>query len=137
MQPDDGRVISNFIVQSLKNKDITIYGDGGQTRSFCYVDDLVEGIIKMMNSREDFVGPMNLGNPKEFSILDLAKKIIKLADSKSNIIYKPLPEDDPKRRKPNIELAKKELKWKPKVQLNEGLKKTINYFERLLREKKY
>jgi UDP-glucuronate decarboxylase len=136
MQPDDRRVISNFIVQALKNKDITIYGDGSQTRCFCYVDDLVDGIVKMMNSREDLVGPLNLGNPIEFTILDLAKKIIKLTDSKSNIIYKPLPEDDPKRRKPNIELAKKELKWKPKIQLDEGLKKTINYFERLLNNEK-
>ena len=136
MQPDDGRVISNFIVQALKNKDITIYGDGSQTRSFCYVDDLVDGIIKMMNSRENFVGPLNLGNPAEFAILELAKKIIKLTDSKSNIIYKPLSEDDPKRRKPNIELAKKELKWKPKIQLDDGLKKTINYFERLLNNEK-
>jgi len=132
MQPDDGRVISNFIVQALKNKDVTIYGDGNQTRSFCYVDDLVDGIIKMMNSREDFVGPVNLGNPTEFTILELAKKIIKLTNSKSKIIYKPFPEDDPRRRKPNIELAKKELKWKPQIQLDEGLKKTINYFERLL-----
>jgi len=132
MQPDDGRVISNFVVQSLKNKDITIYGDGGQTRSFCYVDDLVEGIIKMMNSREDFVGPVNLGNPKEFSILELAKKIIKLTNSKSKIIYKPLPEDDPKQRQPNIELANKELNWEPKIELDEGLKKTISYFEKIL-----
>ena len=136
MQPDDGRVISNFIVQALKNKDITIYGDGSQTRSFCYVDDLVEGIIKMMNSKEDFVGPVNLGNPTEFTILELAKKIIKLTNSKSKIIYKSLPEDDPRRRKPNIELAKKEINWEPEIQLNEGLKKTINYFERLLRETK-
>ena len=133
MQPDDGRVISNFIVQALKNKNITIYGDGSQTRSFCYVDDLVEGIIKMMNSREDFVGPVNLGNPNEFTILELAKKIIKLTDSKSKIIYKSLPEDDPKRRQPNIELAQKELKWEPKIQLDEGLKNTIDYFERLLK----
>ena len=132
MQPDDGRVISNFMVQALKNKDITIYGDGSQTRSFCYVDDLVAGIIKMMHSREDLVGPLNLGNPAEFTILELAKKIINLTDSKSKIIYKPLPEDDPKRRRPNIELAEKELKWEPKIQLDEGLKKTINYFERLL-----
>ena len=132
MQPDDGRVISNFIVQALKNNDITIYGDGSQTRSFCYVDDLVNVIIKMMNSREDFVGPVNLGNPREFTILNLAKKIIRLTDSKSKIIYKTLPEDDPKQRQPNIELAKKELKWEPKIQLDEGLKKTINYFERLL-----
>ncbi|MBA7558153.1 UDP-N-acetylglucosamine 4-epimerase [subsurface metagenome] len=136
MQPDDGRVISNFIVQSLNNKDITIYGDGGQTRSFCYVDDLVEGIIKMMNSREEFVGPVNLGNPTEFTILELAKKIIKLTDSKSKIVYKPLPEDDPKQRQPDIELAHKELKWEPKIQLEEGLKKTINYFERLLSNKR-
>lgn len=133
MQPDDGRVISNFIVQSLNNKDITIYGDGSQTRSFCYVDDLVEGIIKMMNSRDDFVGPVNLGNPTEYSILELAKKIIELTDSKSNIVYKPLPEDDPKQRQPNIELAHKELKWEPKIQLEEGLKKTISYFDRLLK----
>lgn len=133
MQPDDGRVISNFIVQALKNKDITIYGDGSQTRSFCYIDDLVEGIIKMMYSREDFVGPVNLGNPTEFTILNLAKKIIKLTDSKSNIIYNSLPEDDPKQRQPNIELAHKELKWEPNIQLEEGLKKTINYFERLLK----
>jgi len=136
MQPNDGRVISNFIVQALKNKDITIYGDGSQTRSFCYVDDLVDGIIKMMNSRENFVGPLNLGNPAEFTILELAKKIIKLTDSKSNIIYKPLPEDDPKRRNPNIDLANIELKWEPKIQLDEGLKKTINYFERLLNNEK-
>ena len=136
MQPDDGRVISNFIVQSLKNKDITIYGNGKQTRSFCYIDDLVEGIIKMMNSRKDFVGPVNLGNPKEFSILELAKKIIKLTNSKSKIIYKPLPEDDPKQRQPNIELANKELSWEPKIQLDEGLKRTINYFERLLNNEK-
>ena len=132
MQPDDGRVISNFIVQALKNKDITIYGDGSQTRSFCYVDDLVEGIIKMMGSRNDFVGPVNLGNPIEFTILNLAKKIIKLTDSKSKIIYKPLPEDDPKQRQPNIELANKELNWEPKIPFEEGIKKTINYFERLL-----
>lgn len=132
MQPDDGRVISNFIVQSLNNKGITIYGDGSQTRSFCYIDDLVEGIIKMMNSREDFVGPVNLGNPIEFTILNLAKKIIKLTNSKSNIIYNSLPEDDPKQRQPNIKLAKKELKWEPKIQIDEGLKKTIYYFERLL-----
>jgi len=132
MQPDDGRVISSFIVQALKDKDITIYGDGSQTRSFCYVDDLVEGIIRMMNNREDFVGPVNLGNPVEFTILELARKIIKLTDSKSNIVYSSLPKDDPKQRQPDIELAKKELKWEPKIQLDEGLKKTISYFERLL-----
>ena len=132
MQPDDGRVVSNFIVQALKNKDITIYGDGSQSRSFCYIDDLTGGTINMMNSREDFIGPVNLGNPYEYTILELAKKIIKLTNSKSKIIYKLLPEDDPKQRQPNIELAKKELKWEPKIQLNEGLKKTINYFEELL-----
>jgi len=132
MQPDDGRFISNFIVQALKNNDITIYGDGSQTRSFCYIDDLVEGITKMMNGREDFIGPVNLGNLNEFTILELAKRIIKLTNSKSKIIYKPLPEDDPKQRQPNIELAKKELGWAPKIQLDEGLKKTIYYFERLL-----
>ena len=134
MQPDDGRVISNFIVEALKNKDITIYGDGNQTRSFCYIDDLIEGIVKMMNGREDFIGPVNLGNPTEFTILNLAKKIIKLTNSKSKIIYKPLPEDDPKQRQPNIELANKELKWKPQTQLEEGLKKTISYFDRLLKD---
>lgn len=132
MQPDDGRVISNFIVQALKNKDITIYGNGSQTRSFCYIDDLVEGIIKMMNSREDFVGPVNLGNPKEFNILELAKKIIKLTDSKSKIIYKPLPEDDPRKRKPDISLAEKELNWRPSISLKEGLTYTIEYFDKLL-----
>ena len=133
MQPDDGRVISNFIVQTLKNKDITVYGDGSQTRSFCYVDDLVEGIIKMMNSSEDFVGPVNLGNPIELSILELAKRIIKLTNSKSKIIYKPLPEDDPKQRQPNIELAKRELGWEPQIPINQGLKKTISYFDKLLK----
>ena len=128
MQPDDGRVVSNFIVQALKNKNITIYGDGSQTRSFCYVDDLVDGIIKMMNSREEFTGPVNIGNPDEFTILELAKKIIELTDSKSQIIYKTLPEDDPKRRKPNIALAKQELGWEAKIKLEDGLVKTIEYF---------
>ena len=132
MRPDDGRVISNFIVQALKGEDITIYGDGSQTRSFCYVDDLVEGIIKMMNSRDEFTGPVNLGNPIEFSILDLATKIIKLTDSKSRIIYKPLPEDDPKQRQPDIHLVRKELRWSPKIELDEGLKKTISYFKEIL-----
>jgi len=132
MQPDDGRVISNFIVQSLKNKDITIYGDGKQTRSFCYIDDLIDGMIKMMDSSEKFIGPVNLGNPKEFSILELAKKIIKLTNSKSKIIYKPLPDNDPKQRQPNINLAKKELKWNPKIELDEGLRRTISYFEKIL-----
>jgi len=132
MQPDDGRVVSNFIVQSLKNKDITIYGDGKQTRSFCYIDDLIEGMIKMMDSNEKLVGPLNLGNPNELTILDLAKKIIKLTHSKSKIIYKTLPDNDPKQRQPNIDLARKELKWSPKIELDEGLKKTISYFEKIL-----
>ena len=132
MRPDDGRVISNFIVQALKGGDIAIYGDGSQTRSFCYVSDLVEGIVKMMNSRDEFTGPVNLGNPREFTILELAEKIINLTGSKSKIIYKPLPEDDPIQRQPNIELAHKELKWEPKIPFEEGIKKTIDYFERLL-----
>ena len=130
MQPDDGRVISNFIVQSLKNKDITIYGNGKQTRSFCYIDDLTDGIIKMMDSNEKFIGPVNLGNPNELSILDLAKKIIGFTNSKSNIIYQALPENDPKQRRPNINLAKKELNWTPRIELDEGLKKTISYFKK-------
>jgi UDP-glucuronate decarboxylase len=130
MRPDDGRVISNFIVQSLKGEDITVYGDGSQTRSFCYVDEMVEGIIKMMDSKEGFTGPVNIGNPREFTILKLAEKIISLTNSKSKIIYKPLPEDDPIQRQPNIDLAKKELGWEPKIQLDEGLEKTINYFNK-------
>jgi len=132
MQPDDGRVISNFIVQALKGEDITVYGDGSQTRSFCYVDEMVEGIIKMMDSRDKFNGPVNLGNPREFTILELAEKIISFTNLKSKIIYKPLPEDDPIQRKPNIDLAKKELNWEPKISFEEGIKKTIEYFERLL-----
>lgn len=131
MRPDDGRVISNFIVQALKGEDITVNGDGSQTRSFCYVDEIVEGIIKMMDSREKFNGPVNLGNPREFTILELAEKIINFTNSKSKIIYKPLPEDDPIQRQPNIGLAKKELNWEPKIPFEEGIKKTIDYFERL------
>jgi UDP-glucuronate decarboxylase len=132
MRLDDGRVISNFIVQALKREDITVYGDGSQSRSFCYVDDMVEGIVKMMNSRDEFTGPVNLGNPGEFTILELAKKLIQFTDSKSKIIYKLLPEDDPLQRQPDINLAKKELNWEPKVPFEEGIKKTIDYFERLL-----
>ena len=132
MNVNDGRVVSNFIVQALQGKDITVYGDGLQTRSFCYVDDLVEGMIRMMNSRDDFAGPVNLGNPGEFTMLELAEKVIALTGSKSKIIYKTLPQDDPVKRKPVIELAKKELGWEPKVMLKEGLKKTIRYFEREL-----
>jgi len=131
---NDGRVVSNFIVQALKGDDITIYGDGSQTRSFCYVDDLIDGIIKMMNSRDDFVGPVNLGNPYEFKIIDLAKMILNLTKSKSKLVFKPLPEDDPKQRKPVIELAKKELNWEPKVPLEQGLKLTIDYFKKILNE---
>ncbi|NLL62103.1 MAG: SDR family oxidoreductase [Candidatus Atribacteria bacterium] len=128
MKPDDGRVVSNFIIQALSNRDITIYGDGSQTRSFCYVDDMVDGIIKMMDSPDNFVGPVNLGNPNEFSILELAQIIIRLTNSNSKIVYKPLPEDDPIKRRPDISLAKRELQWEPTIQLEEGLKKTINWF---------
>ncbi|MCK4663089.1 MAG: SDR family oxidoreductase [Bacteroidales bacterium] len=132
MHPNDGRVVSNFIVQALQNKDITIYGDGSQTRSFQYVDDLVNGMIKMMNSENDFIGPVNIGNPNEFSILELAEKVIKFTNSKSKIIYLPLPEDDPTQRQPNIELAKNKLNWEPKIKLEEGLSKTIKYFKNTL-----
>ncbi len=134
MQPDDGRVVSNFVVQALKNKDITIYGDGSQSRSFCYVDDLVEGIIKMMNSRDDFIGPVNLGNPTGSSILGLAKKIIELTNSKSQLVFRELPEDDPRKRKPDISLAEKELNWMPSISLKEGLIYTIEYFDKLLKK---
>ena len=132
MNLNDGRVVSNFIVQALKGEDITIYGDGTQTRSFCYVDDLIDAMIKMMNSRDDFTGPVNLGNPTEFKIIELAEMILKLTNSKSKIVYKPLPEDDPMQRKPVIDLAKKELNWEPKIPLEEGLKATIQYFKELL-----
>lgn len=134
MHPNDGRVVSNFIIQALQNKDITVYGNGMQTRSFQYVDDLVEGMIRMMNSRLDFIGPVNIGNPGEFTILELAQKVIMLTNSKSKIINMPLPQDDPMQRQPNIELAKKELdNWEPKVKLDEGLVKTIQYFDNLLK----
>lgn len=128
MNANDGRVVSNFIVQALKGDDITIYGDGKQTRSFCYVDDLVEGMIRMMNSRDGFTGPVNLGNPGEFTMLELAEKVIKLTGSKSKIVHKPLPQDDPTQRKPVIALAEKELQWKPTINLQEGLRRTIEYF---------
>lgn len=134
MNPDDGRVVSNFIVQALKGKDITIFGAGTQTRSFQYVDDLVEGTIRMMNSRDGFVGPVNIGNPTEFTMLELAEKVIQLTNSNSKLVYLPLPQDDPLQRQPIIDLAKKELNgWEPKVQLEEGLVKTIGYFDSLLR----
>jgi len=132
MHPNDGRVVSNFIVQALKGVDITIYGDGNQTRSFCFVDDLIDGMIKMMDSNKGFAGPVNLGNPNEKTILELAELIVKLTKSKSRIINKELPEDDPVKRKPDISLAKKELKWKPKVELEDGLKEAIKYFKKML-----
>ena len=131
MHPNDGRVVSNFILQALKNEDITVFGDGKQTRSFCYVDDLIDGVIRMMNFPEDFTGPVNLGNPQEYSILELAEKIISLTQSKSKIVYKPLPQDDPLQRKPNIKLAMDKLKWKPHTQLEAGLEETIKYFRTL------
>jgi len=133
MDKNDGRVVSNFIVQALLGEDITIYGNGNQTRSFQYVDDLVEGLIRLMNTDDSFIGPLNIGNPDEFSMLSLAKKILKLTNSNSKIIYLPLPQDDPIQRQPNIELANKILKgWQPKINLEEGLQKTILYFQNLI-----
>ena len=134
MHPNDGRVVSNFIMQALKNRPITIYGKGDQTRSFCYVDDLIGGLISLMNSPDEFTGPVNLGNPGEFTILELAQKVISLTGSSSKIVYEPLPQDDPKQRKPDIALAKKALDWQPQTDLEEGLKKTISYFEQLIEE---
>ena len=134
MNPYDGRVVSNFIVQALKGEDITVYGDGSQTRSFCYVDDLVDGMCRMMDSRDGFTGPVNLGNPGEFTMLELAKKVIDLTGSSSRIVHRPLPLDDPTQRKPIIDLAKKELSWEPFVMLEDGLKRTIGYFEQVLRK---
>lgn len=134
MDENDGRVVSNFIMQALKNEPVTIYGDGSQTRSFCYVSDLVEGLVKMMNNQNDFVGPVNLGNPLEFTVLDFAKLIIKLTNSQSEIVFKPLPQDDPIQRKPDISLAKKELNWEPYVGIEEGLLKTIEYFSKKISE---
>ena len=136
MNPNDGRVVSNFIVQALEGKDVTIFGDGKQTRSFQYVDDLIEGTIRMMNSRESFLGPVNIGNPNEISMLELADTIIDITGSKSKIVYRPLPKDDPKQRQPDITLAKKELdNWEPKIQLREGLEKTVIYFDNLLKNR--
>ena len=133
MQPDDGRVVSNFIVQALKGNDITIYGDGSQTRSFCYVDDLVSGIMLFMDSDDNFTGPINIGNPAEITILSLAEKIIKLTKSKSKILFRSLPEDDPKKRQPDISLAAKKLGWDPAVKIDDGLKDTILYFKTVLK----
>lgn len=133
MHPNDGRVVSNFIVQALQNKDVTIYGNGSQTRSFQYVDDLIEGMIRMMNSSDDFIGPVNIGNPEEYTIKELAEKIIDLTKSKSKLIYLPLPQDDPMQRQPDISLAEKMLNdWHPKIGLDEGLMYTIEYFRRIL-----
>ncbi len=133
MHPDDGRVVSNFIVQALKNKPITVYGDGSQTRSFCYVDDLIDGFIRLMGTDDSFTGPVNLGNPGEFTILELAEHVLEMTGSKSEIQLNQLPHDDPKQRKPDISLAGKELDWQPKVQLKEGLVKTIQYFDNYLK----
>ena len=133
MHPNDGRVVSNFIMQALQGKSLTIYGDGSQTRSFTYVDDLIEGIVQLMNAPDDMTGPVNLGNPDEFTILDLAEKIIELTGSSSKIEYKRLPKDDPRQRKPDITLAKKKLGWQAYIKLEDGLKRTIVYFENLKR----
>lgn len=133
MHPNDGRVVSNFIVQALQGNDITIYGDGSQTRSFCYVDDLIDAMIKMMATDRSFTGPVNIGNPGEFTMLELAELVLRLSGSKSKLVYQALPSDDPKQRQPNIELAKQKLDWKPKVGLEDGLKETIAYFKKLLK----
>lgn len=128
MHPNDGRVVSNFIMQALRGEDITVFGDGSQTRSFCYVDDMIDGLVRLMNSPDDFTGPANLGNPTEFTILELAEKVVGMIKSKSKIICKPLPQDDPKQRKPDITLARERLDWSPTIPLEEGLIKTIEYF---------
>ncbi|HBC37215.1 MAG TPA: NAD-dependent dehydratase [Marinobacter adhaerens] len=133
MHPNDGRVVSNFVVQALRGEDITIYGEGQQTRSFCYSDDLIEGFVRLMNSPEELTGPVNLGNPNEFTIRELAETVIELTGSSSSLIFKPLPEDDPKQRQPDISLAKSKLDWQPSIELKEGLVKTIAYFDELLK----
>jgi len=132
MHPNDGRVVSNFIVQALKGQDITIYGDGQQTRSFCYVDDLIEAMIRMMGSHSDFTGPVNIGNPGEFSMLQLAELVIRMTSSKSKIAFRPLPQDDPKQRRPDITVARNELSWEPTIVLETGLEKTISYFKAMI-----
>jgi UDP-glucuronate decarboxylase len=132
MHPNDGRVVSNFIVQALRGEDVTVYGEGSQTRSFCYVDDLIEGMLRMMDSEKGFFGPVNLGNPAEFTMLELAERVLRLTGSKSKLVHKPLPPDDPRQRKPDISLAKTKLGWEPKVALEDGLKETIEYFRGLL-----
>lgn len=133
MHPHDGRVVSNFVVQALKSEPITIYGDGKQTRSFCYVDDLVDGLIRLMHAPADFTGPCNLGNPAEFTMIELAELVLSLTGSKSKLVHKPLPQDDPRQRQPDISLAKRTLDWQPKTMLREGLTKTVAYFEEVLR----
>jgi UDP-glucuronate decarboxylase len=135
MHPNDGRVVSNFIVQALRGGPITIYGTGAQTRSFCYVDDLIDGMVRLMNSPADFTGPVNIGNPGEFTMLELAEKVLTLTGSNSKLVFEPLPQDDPKQRQPDIDLAKQELGWQPKVTLEDGLKETIRYFRDLLGSK--
>ena len=132
MPPNDGRVVSNFIVQALKGEQITIYGDGQQTRSFCYVDDLIEAVLRMMDSPADFTGPVNIGNPREFTMLELAEQVLKFTESESRLVFKPLPSDDPKQRQPDIALAQAMLGWEPKVCLEDGIKETIAYFRKLL-----
>jgi UDP-glucuronate decarboxylase len=136
MHPNDGRVVSNFIMQALRGEDITVYGDGSQTRSFCYVDDMVDGLIKLMNSGDALTGPVNLGNPNEFSILELAQKVIAMTRSRSKIVFEALPPDDPSQRQPDIRLAKEKLKWDPAVPLDKGLKKTIEYFKSLSKKER-
>ena len=133
MHLNDGRVVSNFVVQALQGKPLTVFGDGKQTRSFCYVDDLIDGIVRLFNSPDDVTGPINLGNPSEFTILELAEQVIELTGSKSEIVFNSLPTDDPRQRQPDISLAEETLGWKPKVALKEGLEKTIAYFEEVLR----
>jgi UDP-glucuronate decarboxylase len=128
MHPNDGRVVSNFVLQALNNRDITVFGDGSQSRSFCFVADMIDGLIRMMNAPDDFPGPVNIGNPNEFTIRELAEKVIELTGSTSKIVFRPLPEDDPLQRQPNIDLARAKLGWEPKIQLHEGLKRTIDYF---------
>jgi UDP-glucuronate decarboxylase len=134
MHPNDGRVVSNFIIQALLGRDITIYGDGSQTRSFCYVDDLIDGLVRLMNSPDQVTGPINLGNPVEFSMLQLADEVLALTGSRSRIVHRPLPQDDPRQRQPDISKAQELLDWRPAIRLKEGLGKTIEYFENLLRE---
>jgi len=133
MHPNDGRVVSNFIVQALRGEPITLYGDGKQTRSFCYVDDLIEGMLKMMDSDKDFTGPVNMGNPFEFSMIELATKVLAITGSKSKLVFQPLPQDDPKQRKPNIDQARDKLDWEPRVTLDDGLRETVHYFRKLLK----